>query len=597
MALAATAPRPSLRARWHWGRWLVAVVALAASTGAHVVVLERLPDLPVGRAREAGVSRETRPITLGNVERTAAADPVELAAAFRAHDPTRMIDIPAHAAAFIEALQPVIPDVGVSLPLIPRGAGEPVADAPQADARAAWEPRQDILKIEDAKIREELAVLPRRITPVVTWIDRAPDISLPEPPALDEVLRERAESSLDDAATVEPAAPGLEGAGPGGALMADIPFEPVAFASADPMLPATDTEVVSTLNEEVTAEPVEALLELDIQTFQPREEPGVTYVRLQITRKSATRMPVLGRDVLIMQDCSESMTQRKLRNCRDGIHHVLDSLTENDRVEILAFRDTSDRCYGRLTRFDSRARAKANTFVAGMEARGRTDVYESLQTLMSLPRDPLRPLIVILVTDGRPTAGMVDSSDIIAEFTRANDGAVSVFALGGGTRVNRFLLDLLSYRNRGDCRVEAKRQRIPDAMSAMAAELTRPVLVNLRYRFQGIGASSLYPDTLTHLYLDRPLTLFGRFVGEPPPTAFQVVGTSQEGEKDMVFAIDWGEGEPGPAAIRTQWAQHKVYGMIGEYIETRDEKVLDEMHITADRYGLVVPYGRDVVYR
>ena len=93
------------------------------------------------------------------------------------------------------------------------------------------------------------------------------------------------------------------------------------------------------------------------------------------------------------------------------------------------------------------------------------------------------------------------------------------------------------------------------------------------------------------------MTLFGRFTGEPPQAAFQVVGTSQEGEKDMVFALDWSDATSGPPGIRTQWAEHRVYGMIGEYIETRDERIMDDMHAIADRYGLIVPYGRNVVYR
>ena len=60
-------------------------------------------------------------------------------------------------------------------------------------------------------------------------------------------------------------------------------------------------------------------------------------------------------------------------------------------------------------------------------------------------------MIAVLLTDGRPTMGTVDSSDIIARFSKLNGGEVSVFTVGAGDRVNAFLLDLLGHNNRGGC--------------------------------------------------------------------------------------------------------------------------------------------------
>ena len=78
-----------------------------------------------------------------------------------------------------------------------------------------------------------------------------------------------------------------------------------------------------------------------------------------------------------------------------------------------------------------------------------------------------RPATMVSVTPKAITAScpastvsacraMVDSSDIIESFTRANAGAISMFALSAGNRVNRFLLDMLSYKNRGDSLVVAE---------------------------------------------------------------------------------------------------------------------------------------------
>lgn len=216
---------------------------------------------------------------------------------------------------------------------------------------------------------------------------------------------------------------------------------------------------------------------------------------------------------------------------------------------------------------------------------------------MAIPRREDRPLVALLITDGRPTSGLVDSSDIIESFTRHNLGEVSVFALGGGRQVNRFLLDLLSYRNRGDSDVVPSRGDLAPALDRLGGQLARPVMIDLRYRFSGIEDSELYPRTLTHLYLDRPLELYGHFEGDMPRTAFQIVGVSADGKKDIVFDLDWSQAEPGSRDIRRRWAYHQVYDLIGRYVETGRDEVLDRAHAIADRFGLAVPYGRDVVFR
>jgi hypothetical protein len=82
-----------------------------------------------------------------------------------------------------------------------------------------------------------------------------------------------------------------------------------------------------------------------------------------------------------------------------------------------------------------------------------------------------------------------------------------------------------------------------------------------------------------------------------PRTAFQVVGVSADGRKDMVFDLDWSEARDGSPEIRSRWAYHQVYDLIGRYIESGLAEVLDRAHRVADRFGLVVPYGRDVILR
>ena len=122
-------------------------------------------------------------------------------------------------------------------------------------------------------------------------------------------------------------------------------------------------------------------------------------------------------------------------------------------------------------------------------------------------------------------------------------------------------------------------------------EVRRPVLTDLAYRFSGVDQGEVYPSTLTHLYLDRPLTLLGRVESAPSSAAFQIVGRSGDAMRDLVFPLDLQAATHGTEAIRRAWAWQRVYHWIGRYTESQDPAVLKQLRGFADRYGLVVPYG------
>jgi uncharacterized protein YegL len=574
--------------------WVAGFFALVFSLTAHYTALHHMPQLPVGKTPELEDYQRARSVTLRDVIRDPVS-PLERPESFRAQDPTRPVDVPVEAASFLEALQAVLPDPQAGTLPAYAAADRALAEGGEIDRRTRWEPRQEILKIEEQRAARNPQAAPRRLVPALPSVPDAPDIAIPlDLPEVADFAR--VGPATVNADTVARMRGPLAFSSPG-PVLPDVQFDPLPQAQGMPELLEAVDPLGESGEEAAPFEGVEASLTVDLVRFTPPDEPDVTYIRIDIQRKEGTRLPVLGRDVLIMQDCSESMTQRKLNACKEGLFAALKSLTPQDRFELLTFREDIELCFNRFEPADSPARAKAAFFIESMEARGKTDVYASLRTLAEMRRDPDRPFIAVLVTDGRPTTGLVDSSDIIEAFTQYNQGKVSVFCLGGGKRVNRFLLDLLSYRNRGDSKVEESRSRIPQALQELARELSRPVLMDLRYQFSGLDEGEVFPATLTHLYLDRPLVIYGRFRGESPRAGFQVVGRTSGEDKDMVFALDWDKATPGDAEIRRRWAWHKVYHLIGSYIETRREELLEEVHSLADQYNMPVPYKRNVVYR
>ena len=559
---------------------IAALVALLISLLFHLILFGKLPPIHLGRPVTVEQTVKYPAINIHEVLRTPTRT-VEQPDRFRPERPGQSADVygepDAGQAAKIDL---PLPDA----PAVPAGglAGDSRAlvTTPQTSPIKEWEPRQDIIEIENRIYSEAVSTLPRRFTERTTRMDRVPDITLPTDVA------SAGGSGLTGAdratiATRRVLREGVEGGGAGGGS---------GTKGSDAVFPGPTTGLTEKPDEISRLKPTEQYLELQTSIFRPPDEKNITYFQIRILRKGAEVLPVLPRDVVLIQDCSESMTADKLADCKRGLRRALDRVHDEDRVEIMSFSDSPHRCFSDWAPFSPTSRGQAMKFIDDMRAQGNTDVYASLNEARRLPRDPARPLIALLLTDGRPTTGITDSSDIIEGFTMNNQGRLSFFSFGAGSRVNRFLLELLSYRNRGDSLIMPDVDRIPEAVDQLAVEVSRPVLADLSYHFAGIDDQEVFPRTLTHLYLDRPLIIYGRVIGKPASIAFQIIGHSGEETRDLVFPLDLEAAKPGEAAIRTSWVWHRIYDLIGQYIQTRRPSIVGEINAMADRHRLSVPF-------
>lgn len=560
-----------------------AVIGVLVSLLLHGAVLQLLPPLPVGRPPEVKGRETFRPIALGDVRRMMA-DRLERPERFRAEDPELMAPSPLDTEAFRGLLDHMALREPETMETVLAGETDPLAEIQAAESERHWDPRPDLVRIRDRIVPDEAGALPRQFLPDIERTPLAPDITWPAE-APDDGLLARA-------ATMD-------------ALMADGTVRPVRdpalsgdrvpgwriHAESFPAIDAPDP--VAERDDEITDMPaIEQWLALDIETFARSVDPEHVYFRMRIRRREEDALPVLPRDILLIQDCSASMTQNLLDETKKGLLRIVDGLGPGDRFDIVRFADDTEICFGEMTPVTPLTRARANWFIQDMRARGSTDVFASLQPVLALDREPGRPVIAVLVTDGIPTTGLVDTSDIIERFSEANRGAVSVFSVGAGRRVNDFLVDFISYKNRGDARVVTNMRAVPDALEELGRQLSRPVLTDLRYHFAGLDEANVYPRSLTHLYLDRPLVIYGRVPAGTREAAIQIVGRSGAEQKDMVFRVNFDRGRPGPGDIRREWAWQKTYHLIGEHIRTGDDRLLARIRDVAGQYDLQVLYAR-----
>lgn len=333
------------------------------------------------------------------------------------------------------------------------------------------------------------------------------------------------------------------------------------------------------------------LLDMELSTWRnPGEEAG--YFKLRILPKQGEDIPVLPKDVTFVVDASNSIPQHKLNITAKGLQDALQQLRPEDRFNVVAFRDSPQQFKPEPVAATAQNIAEAQRFLRELESRGETDVYKALLPVVKQQPRPGSPGVVVVVSDGRPTTGMRDGRTIINGLTGDNTAGNGIYAFGGGRTVNRYLLDLLAYRNKGAAQVVQPIDEIDAALPRFFRTLRDPILIDLQADFGRVDASAIYPQSLPDFFSGQAVTLYGRYrPGEDKAFSIWLAGQAGDKRKEVVFRTDFDEAREGDRDIARGWAFQKAYDIIGR-ISREGEKAeyLSELRQLRIEYGVQTSY-------
>lgn len=532
-------------------------------------------------------------------------------------------DIPNRGAVEIKALDSAVSqDASAALtapPPVPREALNVDAHPLKKDAEEnPWIPRQAIYDIHDQNIKRELSSLPIRDLPQIERIPKALDIvpqidfsgkqgnKIPEPPAL--TRSDILDSALTRGPFVTPHTDDLSLemalARFGSATIKLPPSDPIQPPlPVDPpkTLPPEERKILDTQNkiekirETVTYMPIDDTLSASLETYK---ESDTLFFKVSIQPRKDKPIPVISKDIIWVLDVSASMTEERLAFCRKALTMALETMNPNDRFAVIAFRDSVFHAFPNGWMLVSpETIKKATTFIEGLRSFGTTDVLGSLRTLIALPRDPTRPMIAMIVSDGKPTTGMTESSGIIGAFSRLNKGMVSIYSFGTHRGANAYLLDMLTYCNRGDSTIiKGNRWDIPDGMSSVYLGFRNPVLSDASIIFDATSNSEVYPRRTANLYKDHPIEVFGKCGATETEVIFQIRGLAGDKGYDSIFRLPLSSATPGTSELKTRWASQKMFMLASMYSRDAESRsqILGTMQQLSKNYDIQLLYPSDI---
>jgi Ca-activated chloride channel family protein len=282
----------------------------------------------------------------------------------------------------------------------------------------------------------------------------------------------------------------------------------------------------------------------------------------------------VAKDAILVLDTSGSMRGEKLDQAKGALEFVLDNLNDEDRFNVIAF-STGVRQYA--TRLQpAEERNEALHFVRELEAAGGTDINRALLEALTQVGDE-RPTLIIFLTDGLATEGVVDTEQIIANAAQAATEAVRVFTFGVGDEVNTILLDTLAQSHRGASAYVRPGQSIKEEVSAFYAKVSSPLLADLDLDFGKVHVEDTYPYPLPDLFAGTQLVLVGRY-RQGGFTAIILEGEVNDRPQKFTYEDIHFRDQGGESFIPRLWATRKIGYLLSQIrLHGESKELVDEI--------------------
>ncbi len=305
---------------------------------------------------------------------------------------------------------------------------------------------------------------------------------------------------------------------------------------------------------------------------------------------------IVQKDVVFVLDTSGSMADGgKLDQAKRALNFCLQNLNRGDRFEVVRFSTEAEALFQKLAPADKEHLDKAAAFVKDLRPTGGTAIADALAAAVSPAASlsqPERPYVVVFLTDGKPTIGTTDETQILDRVKRSTTGrSVRVFSFGIGTDINTHLLDRLSEETRGASQYVLPQEDIEIGVSGFYAKISQPVLANPRLEVSGpVRVSQTHPAELPDLFKGEQLILFGRFSGSGAATV-TLSGSVNGRNRTFAYPVEFPARATMHSFIPRLWATRRV-GFLLDQIRLHGEnaELRDEATRLARQYGIITPY-------
>ncbi|PTL85344.1 VIT domain-containing protein [Vitiosangium sp. GDMCC 1.1324] len=311
------------------------------------------------------------------------------------------------------------------------------------------------------------------------------------------------------------------------------------------------------------------------------------------SRQSPGRKVGLPRDVVFLVDRSASMRGGSLPQARRAVRMMLDKLGPEDAVQLLAFdhdRVPADGLGEAFLPLSPETVGRLDSFLAGLSARGGSELEEALERAAKLPVREGRTRLVVLLTDaavGNEGRLLRRAPELLGRDTR-------LYVLGIGPAVNRYLVEKLARAGGGASDVLLPTEDIETVVPRFARRVRQagPVLSELRLSWEDALPVDVYPSPIPDLFGGQTVQVIGRFSGSGR-TRLVLTGKTATGEPfRQEVDVDLPDESDQVPGLERLWARLRIDSRLERLAREPSEAADIRLEVLglALRHSLLSPY-------
>jgi len=328
---------------------------------------------------------------------------------------------------------------------------------------------------------------------------------------------------------------------------------------------------------------------IDLITSKNGSEDG--YFQLTMTAGQELESQLKGSDYVFVVDVSGSMmNDGKLALSRESVNAFVQSLSEEDRFEVIAFNIAAKPLFNAASAVNGETKQQAAEFLRSQRAMGGTVLNPAIEAAYRYKNND-RQLNVVVLSDGMTEQG--EQRELLHLISKRPSG-VSVFCIGVGNEVNRPLLSQLANETGGLAAFLSREDNFEQQAQAFRRKLTRPAATNVKITLAGAEVYDVEPEKLANLYHGQPIRMYGRYKKSGPATVqvkAEILGSPLE-QKLEVTLPDSDDKNP---EIERMWAMHRVERLLAEGRVEGSQGRLDEVVRLCEGYSIVSQYASFIV--
>ncbi len=304
------------------------------------------------------------------------------------------------------------------------------------------------------------------------------------------------------------------------------------------------------------------------------------------------------RRVVLVMDRSGSMQGKKIEQAKATLRFALGKLRPQDRFNVITFSDTVEKFAPQTLNATKANIERANAFVEQIVADGGTNIHDGLMEGLGQFPERATGNTLLFFTDGLPTVGVRNQSDIIRDATAKNAKTARTFVFGVGNDVDVPFLDNVAQSLRGDADYVRPEENIEVKVSRFVAKTASPALENLRVTIDDGSATTgeIYPkpNDLPDLFAGGQLVLVGRYTGSAKTVKLTLTGESNGKPQTYSLSGNLPDVDTGASFLPRLWAGRKIGYLMDEVRLKEDgaakKEAVDQIIALSKEWGILTPY-------